>query len=112
MANTLKKDIILTQRGIPEGGNVSAGKLSYQIDTLEDQAIVLYIEVPGVDPSLIDMQDMKDSLKITCTKGDLEYPIESSLDQSNLEASCKWGMLEVYIPRRQSRAVKIKITEK
>lgn len=112
MANTTKKDPVLIKRGIIEGNNLNpTGKLNYQPVELDD-GLLLSVEVPGVDPSTIEMEETGDTIVISCERGELVYPIEASLDQSQLEAAVKWGMLEIYIPRRQGRSVKIQIAAK
>lgn len=112
MANTTKKDHVLSKRGIIEGNVLNpTGKLNYQVTELDD-GILLSVEVPGVDPETIDMEETGDALVISCDRGELIYPIEASLDQSQLEAAVKWGLLEIFLPRRQGRSVKIQIASK
>jgi HSP20 family molecular chaperone IbpA len=111
MANTTKKDLILSQRGIPQGSGQVPGKLNFSIVEDDDQAI-LGIEVPGVDPETIEMEAYSDSIRVSCELGDMDYPVNASLDLSKIDVSVRWGLLQVVIPRRQSRPLKIKINDK
>lgn len=111
MSNTTRKSPILTQRGIPEGSGRVPGQLTFSVNQ-EDELVTLYVEVPGVDPETIDMEAFSDAIRVSCDRGEMNYPVEASLDLSKVDVSVRWGMLEIVIPRRQSRAVKIKIAEK
>jgi len=112
MANTTKKDAVLVSRGMREGNfTTTTGQLDHRITELDD-ALLLSVEVPGVDPETIELEETGDTIVINCDRGVLVYPIEASLDQSKLDASVKWGMLDIHIPRRQGRSVKIQIAAK
>ena len=110
MANTSTKDMLLTKRGINQS-NIIAGQLNFSIETIEE-GVLLNVEVPGVDPETIDMEAYSDSIRIQCERGELEYPVEASLDLSKIDVLVRWGMLEVVIPRRVSRPLKIKLMDK
>jgi HSP20 family molecular chaperone IbpA len=110
MANTSTKDNLLWRRGINQN-NLISGQLSFTIEAI-DEGVLLLVEVPGVDPESIEMEAYSGSIRIQCERGELEYPVEASLDLSKIDVSVRWGMLEVVIPRRVSRPLKIKLNDK
>jgi HSP20 family molecular chaperone IbpA len=110
MASTSTKDNLLSKRGINQN-NLIPGQLNFTIEAI-DEGVLLHVEVPGVDPESIEMEAYSDSIRIQCDRGELEYPVEASLDLSKIDVSVRWGMLEVVIPRRVSRPLKIKLNDK
>ena len=62
-----------------------------------DETIV-EIEVPGVDPSTIDVNCEGTSLVVSCKRGQLAIPIDPAVDTSKISADILWGMLTLTIP--------------
>jgi HSP20 family molecular chaperone IbpA len=114
MSNTTVKNTVLFQRtskSQSEDYTPVPGKLQFLTEAC-DEGVLLSVEVPGVDPESIQMDAYSDAIRIECERGVLEYPVEASLDLSKVDVSIRWGLLEISIPRRQSRPLKIKINEK
>lgn len=108
MSNTTTKNILLSQSKIGQPTEAGTRVLVHEILT-EDDRLLVNVEVPGVDPTVIDVHCDSTMLHVECERGALSLPIDSGLDTADIEAEVKWGLLTLLVPRRAARAVKVKI---
>jgi HSP20 family molecular chaperone IbpA len=97
MSSTTVKNLCLSQPKIGQIPEIREVILSHD-STQTDTEIVVSIEVPGVDPSTIDIQCEQNTLHISCARGTLTLPIDPTSDSSKITADIQWGMLTVRIP--------------
>ena len=111
MSNTLSKSLILSQPKVGQLPETYATPLTHEI-TREEEFIVVKVEVPGVDPSTIDVHCENNILGVTCPRGEMHTPVDPTIDISKIEADIQWGLLTLTIPAPAappSRAIKVKV---
>lgn len=96
MSSTSTKNILLSQPRIGQN-EVSVAALTHTIKN-DGGEITVEIEVPGVDPSTIDVNCEGTSLTVSCAKGRLAIPVDPTVDTSKISADILWGMLTLTIP--------------
>lgn len=70
------------------------------------------IEVPGVDPSTIEVGFENNLLQVRCDRGELILPINPAIDVSKIKADILWGMLTLSVPLPElpeARTIKVSI---
>jgi HSP20 family molecular chaperone IbpA len=97
MSSTTVKNICLSQIKIGQITEPREVTLTHD-STQTDTEIVVSIEVPGVDPSTIDIQCEQNTLHVSCARGTLMLPVDPTSDSSKITADIQWGMLTVRIP--------------
>lgn len=98
MANALTKNLILsrTKSGPNFEGAVVA--LFQTTSHREDGSIEVNVEIPGVDPSLVEISCESNVIKIVCPKGESSLGIAPETSISEIEAEILWGLLTLIIP--------------
>lgn len=96
MSSTSTKNILLSQPRIGQN-EVSVVALAHTIKS-ESGETTVEIEVPGVDPSTIDVNCEGTTLTVACAKGQLTIPVDPTVDTSKISADILWGMLTLTIP--------------
>ena len=111
MANTSSKNILLSQSKIGQNDQVQVLNLPHT--TIEgEKAIVVKIEVPGIDPSTIHVGFEDNHLQVSCDKGELSIPVDPTVDTSKIKADILWGLLTLSIPlpeAPEARTIKVSI---
>jgi len=111
MSNTNTRNLILSQ---PKSGQtetiqtVTLSHTTFQTSTTTE----VKVEVPGVDPSTIDVGFENGFLFVHSDKGELIWPINPAIDASKIKADIKWGVLTLSIPlpeAPEARAIKVRI---
>ena len=110
MASTSSKNLMLSRSNAGQPTEFTPQQLSHGA-ALEEDSLVVKVEVPGVNPAEIGVHCDASVLYVECERGTMTLPIDAGLDTNEITADVKWGMLELRIPRRASRAVKINIHE-
>jgi HSP20 family molecular chaperone IbpA len=110
MANTTTKNILLSQPKIGSATDVASALLSHTAHQTETETVV-EVEIPGVDPSTVNVQCENNSLIIFCSKGQLSVPVEPTTDTSKIKADIQWGLLTLRIPAPEvPQALSIKVS--
>jgi HSP20 family molecular chaperone IbpA len=66
--------------------------------TLTDSTTEIKIEVPGVDPSTVEVQFEENTLFVKCERGELTLPVNPTIDTTKIKADILWGMLTLTVP--------------
>jgi HSP20 family molecular chaperone IbpA len=103
MSSTTTKNILLSQPKAGLSGEAPQTALTHNI-TKTEKNTVLQIEIPGIDPSTVDVSYEDGSLHVICEKGVVNYHLDSNVDTSKIEADILWGMLTIKVPNPQAPA--------
>ena len=98
MSNTLTKNLILNH---PKSGQTvenSTVLLTQNSSHNEDGSVVVSVEIPGVDPSTVDVSCESNILKITCPKGEATLSVAPGTEVSEIKAEILWGLLTLVVP--------------
>ena len=105
MSNTLTKNLILSH---PKSGQTVDSPVTFLTQTTslnEDESAVVTVEIPGVDPSTVEISCESHILKITCPKGEATLSIAPGTEVSEIKAEILWGLLTLRIPPAAAPAV-------
>jgi HSP20 family molecular chaperone IbpA len=75
----------------------------------KEGSIEVEVEVPGVEPSEVEVRVEGRSLSISTPRGFSHFTIGQRIDPDNAEAELKNGLLRVTIPKREAKVVHIKV---
>jgi len=98
MSNTLTKSLILTH---PKSGQIVESAVAVLTQTTshtEDGSIVITVEIPGVDPSTVEVSCESNILKIVCPKGETTLSVAPGTEISEIRANILWGLLTLVVP--------------
>jgi HSP20 family molecular chaperone IbpA len=110
MANTTTKNILLSQPKIGQNEAIPTVALAYTVVNKE-KTIEVKAEVPGIDPSTIEVGFKEHTIHVSCAKGELSIPVSPTVDTSKIKADIVWGMLTLVIPLPEPPASgKIKVS--
>jgi HSP20 family molecular chaperone IbpA len=110
MANTTTKNILLSQPKIGQNEVIPTVALAYTVVNTE-KTIEVRAEVPGVDPSTIEVSFEDHTVYVRCEKGELSVPLNPTVDITKIKADIIWGMLTLVIPLPEPPASgKIKVS--
>ena len=105
MSNTLTKNLILSH---PKSGQTVDSPVTFLTQTTslnEDESAVVTVEIPGVDPSTVEVLCENHILKITCPKGEATLNVTPGTEISEIKAEILWGLLTLVIPPAAAPAV-------
>ena len=105
MSNTLTKSLILNH---PKSGQTIEEPVVFLTQTVslnEDESSVITVEIPGVDPSTVEVSCESNILKITCPRGEATLSVAPGTDISEIKAEILWGLLALTIPPAVAPAV-------
>ena len=98
MSTVATKSLILSQ---PKSGQSESGPavvtLPHTTVTRENFTEVK-VEIPGVDPSSVQVEFEGNTLLAKCERGELTIPMNPNSDISEISADILWGMLTLTIP--------------
>lgn len=98
MSNTLTKNLILNH---PKSGQIVENTATVLTQTTShnvDESTVVTVEIPGVDPSTVEVSCESNILKITCPKGEATLSVAPGTEISEIKAEILWGLLTLTIP--------------
>jgi HSP20 family molecular chaperone IbpA len=110
MSNVLTKNLVLSQPRAGQGGEIPITILPHTTHT-EETHTVISVEVPGVDPSTIDVDCEGGTLRVSCEKGEASINLDPTVDTSKIEAETLWGVLTLRVPLPKapvSRSINVK----
>jgi HSP20 family molecular chaperone IbpA len=111
MASTTTKNILLSQAKIGQVEGTFTAILSHTT-IHHEKSTEVKVEVPGVDPTSIDVSFENNHLYIHCERGELTLPVDPTVDTSKIKADIIWGLLTLVIPLPEppvSRAIKVSV---
>lgn len=113
MSATISKNLVLSRPSASmEAGNfVPALRVT---TSPEASCTTVRIEIPGVDPSTVDVGCDNHSLTVSCPLGEATIPLDPASDTSKIEANILWGMLTLKIPLPQqpaAHAIKVSVLD-
>ena len=111
MSNTNTRNLILSQPKSGQNEVVQTVTLSHTTVPTGSSTEVA-VEVPGIDPSTVDVGFENGFLLVRCSKGELMLPINPTIDVSKIKADIKWGVLALSIPlpeTPEARTIKVRI---
>jgi HSP20 family molecular chaperone IbpA len=111
MSNTNTRNLILSQPKSGQSEVVQTVTLSHTT-ILSETSTEVAVEVPGVNPSTVEVGFENGLLVVHCSKGELTLPINPTIDVSKIKADIKWGVLALSIPlpeTPEARTIKVSI---
>ena len=113
MPNTNTRNLVLSQPKAGQGESIQVLTLPHTtIQTATSTEVK--VEVPGVDPSTISVGFDHNSLQVHCDRGELNLPVDPTVDVSKIKADILWGMLTLSIPlpeTPEARSIRVSIHE-
>lgn len=113
MANVATKSLILSQPKANQTETISAPTLVYTTVNTETSTET-QVEIPGVDPSTVNVDFESGSVFIQCERGILTVPIDPTVDPSKIKADILWGMLTLSVPLPKppvARSIKVNVSD-
>jgi HSP20 family molecular chaperone IbpA len=113
MSNTNTRNLVLSQPKAGQGESIQVLTLTHTTIQTEISTEVK-VEVPGVDPSTIDVGFVNNSIHVHCEKGELTLPVDLTVDVSRIKADILWGLLTLSIPLPEipeARTIKVSVHE-
>jgi HSP20 family molecular chaperone IbpA len=113
MTNATGKNILLSQSKAGASDDIQVITLPHNAHRNSNSTEVK-VEVPGVDPSTIEVGFDGNQIQIRCERGVLSLPVDPTVDTSKIRADIVWGMLTLQIPLPEppaSRSIKVNIHE-
>jgi HSP20 family molecular chaperone IbpA len=105
MSNVLTKSLVLSQPKAGQGGESTIVTLPHTSSIGETHTIVT-VEIPGVDPSTVEVNFEGGQLQVKCEKGEASVSISPTVDTSKIEAEILWGILTLRIPLPKAPAAR------
>jgi len=111
MSQVANKSLLLSQ---PKSGQSEGPQVVIlpHTSTLTDNATEIKVEIPGVDPSTVDVRFEENVLFVKCERGELTLPVNPNIDTTRIKADIMWGMLTLTVPLPtppESRSIKISV---
>lgn len=111
MSQVANKSLLLSQ---PKSGQAEGPVIVTlpHTSTLTDTATEIKVEIPGVDPSTVDVNFEDNTLFVKCERGELNLPVNPTIDTTKIKADILWGMLTLTVPLPtppQSRSIKVSV---
>jgi HSP20 family molecular chaperone IbpA len=97
MSSTTTKNLLLSQ---PKAGQFDGAPATYLTHSVEhkDEQTEIRVEIPGIDPSTVNVEFDNNTLHVECASGVLTLPVDPTIDTSKIKASIVWGMLTLIVP--------------
>jgi len=113
MSNTSTRNLVLSQ---PKAGQNEVAQVTTLPHTVHSDGKIteITVEVPGVDPTTIDVRFDNNILQVSCSRGEFTLPLNPTIDASKIKADILWGMLTLTIPlpeAPEARTIKVSIHE-
>lgn len=110
MSSTTTKNIILSQ---PKTGSFDVKSTTVILPNTishNEDCTVIKVEIPGVDPSTVEVSCESNTLQVQCESGSFTHSVNPTIDTSKIKADIQWGMLTLSIPvppQPVARSIKI-----
>lgn len=113
MSNVATKSLILSQPKANQTETIGAPTLTYTTVTTETSTET-QVEIPGVDPSTVNVDFESGAVLIQCSRGVLAIPVDPTVDPAKIKADILWGMLTVSVPLPKpplARSIKVNVND-
>lgn len=97
MSSVATKNLTLFQPKAAQIEIQATPTLAYTTEE-EDVNAVHKIEIPGVDPSTVEVDFEGGAIEISCERGRLSLPVPVATDTSKIKAEIQWGVLTLTVP--------------
>ena len=119
MSTVATKSLLLSQPKAGQGEGVPVVTLPHTtISTLNTDGgpalSVTKVEIPGVDPSTVEVEFEGANITVRCEKGHLTVPVQPGTDTSKIKADILWGVLTLSVPLPEipaARPIKVSIMD-
>jgi HSP20 family molecular chaperone IbpA len=77
-----------------------------------ESGTTIKVEIPGVDPSTVEVDCKSNILTVSCELGEFIYSVDPTIDTLKIKADAQWGLLTVTVPSAPvpaSRSIKVNI---
>jgi HSP20 family molecular chaperone IbpA len=98
MSQVATKSLLLSQPKAGQVENPSTPALLTYYSSVGETATEIKVEIPGVDPSSVEVEFEGHTLLVRCERGELTLPLNLSTDTSKITADILWGMLTLSVP--------------
>lgn len=97
MSTVATKSLLLSQPKAGQAEVIPPPLLPYSTETV-DNGTNVKIEIPGVDPSTVEVDFEGSNIVVKCERGQLTYPVHPTTDTSKIKADILWGILTLSVP--------------
>lgn len=97
MSSVATKSLLLSQPKIAQGDTQPIPALAHNSVT-EGLNTIHRIEIPGVDPSTVDVSFEGSNIWVRCDRGQVNLSVPITTDTSKIKADIQWGMLTLTVP--------------
>lgn len=111
MSQVANKSLLLSQHKSGQTEGTQIVTLPHT-STLTDNATEIRVEIPGVNPSTVDVQFEENTLFVKCERGELTLPVNPTIDTTKIKADILWGMLTLTVPLPappEARSIKVSV---
>ncbi len=111
MSQVANKSLLLSQPKSIQTESIQVVTLPHT-STLTETSTEIKVEIPGVDPSTVDVQFEENTLFVKCERGELTLPVNHNIDTTKIKADILWGMLTLTVPLPtppESRSIKVSV---
>ena len=97
MSSVATKSLLLSQPKSVQGETQPIPTLSHTTSTGENTTLHR-VEIPGVDPSTVDVSFEGSVIQVSCERGQLSISVPVTTDTSKIRADIQWGILTLAVP--------------
>jgi len=111
MSSTSTRNLVLSQPKAGQGESVHVLTLPHTT-VQTGTSTEVRVEVPGIDPSTINVGFENNLLQVHCDRGELLLPVDPTIDVSKIRADILWGMLTLIVPLPEppaARTIKVSV---
>lgn len=111
MSSVSTKSLILSRPNSGQGETNPVPVLAHTSDLTETSTLIK-VEIPGIDPSTVNVNFEDNTLFVTCGKGQLTLPVNPTIDTTKIKADILWGLLTLTVPLPtppESRSIKVSV---
>ena len=98
MSQVATKSLLLSQPNASQVENPAIPVPLTHYSSTGETATEIKVEIPGVDPSSVEVEFEGHTLLVKCERGELTLPLNLSTDISKITADILWGMLTLSVP--------------
>lgn len=111
MSTVSSKNLLLSQPKTGQVSDVPSTPLTFVTSHINDE-VIIEVEIPGVDPSTVDVFCDNHILSISCSRGETSITLPPLTDVSKIKADILWGMLTLRVPTPEvppAQSIKVSI---
>lgn len=111
MSSVTTKTLVLSQPKAGQTESTPTVNLPHTVSQ-EGQSTIINVEIPGIDPSTVEVEFDNNVLHVECERGEFSTAVDPTVDITKIKADIQWGMLTLVIPAPAppvSRSIKVSI---